>query len=131
MGRMKLGVAVAGVVMTLGVAGCGSDRAGTVADKAPVTTVVPGASSVSPTASPSTPEASAPVGSAATQTAPANALPGLNVPQPSVQDIQNLIAGITAQVQAPPAATGGTAPLTQEQVEAEVRERLKQLGITY
>jgi hypothetical protein len=131
MGRMKLGVAMAGVILTLGVAGCGSDRAGTVADKAPVTTLVPGASSVSPTVPPATGQATTPVGPAATQTGPAAALPGLTIPQPSVHDIQNVIAQITAQVQAPTAATGGTAPLTKEQVEAAVRERLKQLGITY
>jgi hypothetical protein len=62
-------------------------------------------------------------------TAPANAAPASAVPQPSVQDIQQLIAGITAQVTAP-SGTPGATPLTAAEIESRVREELKKLGIT-
>jgi hypothetical protein len=49
-----------------------------------------------------------------------------------VQDIQQLIAGIQAQITAPSATPGSTAPLTAEQIEARIREELKtKYGITY
>ena len=148
MGRMKLGIAVAGaVVVLLGVVAMvtmrsngGSDHATNVASQSPATTVASGASYVSPTvppmtaapkgATPKAPPAPATTSAAPATAAPANGTPTSVVPQPSAQDIQKLIAGITAQIQAP-AATGTTAPLTAAQVEAQVREQLKQLGITY
>lgn len=150
MGRMKLGVALAGaVVVLLGVVAIltmrsdgGSDRAIKVATDKTETTVSPLASYVSPTVPPITtpvPTTAArakqssgttPTTAAPAKSAPVSGGPASSVPQPSVQDIQKLIAGITAQIQASP-ATGTTAPLTAEQVEAQVREQLRQIGITY
>lgn len=117
MGRAKIGVAVAGViVMLLGAVTLvamrnngGSNHADAVvsvtSDPTPATTMAPG-------------------------TAPAAATPSTNVPQPSIQDIQKVIAGLTTQVQTLAASNNG-APLTEEQVNAQVREQLKQLGINY
>jgi hypothetical protein len=128
MGRMKVGIVTAvSLVALLGV-GCGSDS-GPVAKKSP-TAVAPGTSLVPPTDAPS----AAPVKDPSAPDAaspPADAATLATVPQPSAQDIQNLIAGITAQLQVPPASTGSSVPLTQEQIEAQVREQLAQLGITY
>jgi len=130
MGRMKVGMATAvSLVALLGV-GCGSD-AKPVAKTSPTTVQAPGTSLVPPTDASSTAPVKDPSAPGADRSAPADPATLATVPQPSVQDIQNLIAGITAQMQAPPASTGSSVPLTQEQIEAQVREQLKQLGITY
>lgn len=145
MGRTKIGIAVAGAVLVLlGVvtmvtmrSDSGPGHATNLASQGPATTVVQGASYVSPTVVPITvPAVKAPAPpttpQAAPNTAPANGKPSATVPQPSAQDIQKLVAGITAQLQAaPPVATGGTAPLTKVQIEAQVKAQLAQLGITY
>ena len=130
MGRMKVGIAMAvSLVALLGV-GCGSD-AKPVAKKAPTAVLAPGTSLVPPTDAPSTAPANDPGTPDAAQTPPPDATSLATIPQPTAQDLQNLIAGITAQIQAPTDSSGTAVRLTQEQVEAQVREQLKQLGITY
>ena len=112
MSRIKLGIAAFGaVVVLLGVVAAatmggesGPKRAVTVANQ-PATTV-----------------ANAPAARTGTQLS----LP----PKPTVQDVQKVLAGIMAQM-TPPAGAAPTAPLTTEQVEAELREQLRLLGITY
>lgn len=148
MGRMKVGIAVAGVVVTLlGVVAAvtmrsdsSSNHVNTVAG-APsgegsgpaVTAMVPEIHGTTPApAVPASPSAQVPSAPATTK-APGKAAAAVTAPsippQPSVQDIQRIIAGITAQVTASAAGNGGTAPLTKEQIEAQVRAQLKQLGI--
>ncbi len=51
--------------------------------------------------------------------------------QPTAEDVQRILAGITAEIMAPPASTATTAPLTKAQVEQEVRSKLSQLGINF
>lgn len=76
-------------------------------------------------------DTSAPAGKspepAATATAPAPATSPAQAP-PSAQDVQRIIAGITAPLAA---ATGDGAAPTKEQIEAQVRAQLQQLGINY
>jgi hypothetical protein len=117
------------LVALLGV-GCGSD-AKPVAKTAPTTVQAPGTSLVPPTDAPSTAPVKDPSAPGAAPSLPADVATLATVPQPSAEDLQSLIAGITAQMQVPPASTGSTVPLTQEQIEAQVREQLRQLGITY
>ncbi len=122
-------VTFAAVVATATI-GCGGDSkdAKTVARQADsisapdLTTVVPNVPAVPP-AEGETPPATT-EGAAAPAGAPAP------VP-PSAQDIQNVIASITSQVLAPADTTAGTAPLTKEEIMAEVRAQLKLLGIEY
>jgi hypothetical protein len=63
--------------------------------------------------------------------APASSLPATQpatIPaQPTVQDVQAVIAGLMANM-TPPAGTGAPV-LTKEQVEAQMREQLRLLGI--
>lgn len=141
MGRMKIGIIVAGVVVTLlgAVAAVtmrsngGSNHVNTVANVAPGDAKAPALASVIPTtlAPQPVPTTNAPSTPATTTKAPASApaaiTPSSIVSQPSAQDVQRIIAGITAQVQASEATNA--APLTKEQVEAQVRDLLKQLGI--
>ncbi|MDQ3897948.1 MAG: hypothetical protein M3326_12030, partial [Actinomycetota bacterium] len=61
------------------------------------------------------------------KTAPSVTLPA----QPTVEDIQKVIAGITSQVIASANTSASTKPLTKEEVEAQVREQLRQLGISF
>lgn len=146
MGRMKLGIAVAGaVVVLLGVVAMvtmrsdgGTDRATTVASQASdastvpaVTTGAPQVAVTQPAAQPTatTKAPNAPVTTAAPAKAPAAAATPASIPR-SPQDVQQFIAGITAQLQATAAANGNTTPMTKEQVEAQVRAQLQQLGIT-
>lgn len=141
MGRMKIGIAVAGVVMALlgAVAvvamqgGGGPDAATRVASSAAgevptssVVTVVPAMAAPTSTA-PGRAATTTVKGSSASKTTPTSALPA----KPTVQDIQKVIAGITAKVLAPADTTASTKPLTDEQIEAQVREQLKQLGIVF
>jgi hypothetical protein len=76
-------------------------------------------------------DASAPAGKspepAATATAPGVAASPTQ-PPPSAQDVQRIIAGIMAPLAAP--TSDGAAP-TKEQIEAQVRAQLQQLGINY
>jgi hypothetical protein len=67
----------------------------------------------------------------ASQPAPAaTATPDSSVPATGTpEEVQTVIAGILAQVTAAPGGTGTTKPMTSEQVQALVREQLKQLGI--
>jgi hypothetical protein len=148
MGRMKAGIALAGVVVALlGVVAAvtmrsdGSAEATKVASQGPASTVAAVGSTVAPggsePAAASSPATTAkPSGATATTkaspTAPARSGSPSTVSQPSVQDIQQLIAGIQAQITAPSATPGSTAPLTAEQIEARIREELKtKYGITY
>lgn len=68
-------------------------------------------------------------------TVPASAGPGsatvANPTPPSPEQIQQIIAGLTTKILAPADTSAGTKPLTKEQVEAELREQLRQVGITY
>lgn len=50
---------------------------------------------------------------------------------PSPEEVQAIIAGLTSSILAPAGSEPGAKPLTKEQVEAQLREQLKQLGITY
>lgn len=141
MGQMKIGIIVAGVVVTLlgAVAAVtmrsngGSNHVNTVANVAPGDTKPPALASIIPTtlAPQPVPTTDAPSTAATTTKAPANApaatTPSSIVSQPSAQDVQKIIAGITAQVQSSAATTG--APLTKEQVDAQVRALIRQLGI--
>lgn len=148
MGRAKLGVAFAGViVMLLGVVtvvavqGKGdSNHANSViastADQAPAVTaptVVPAAPAPTPTTAPvSSAQANGtPATTKAPAKAPASATPTTLAPQPSAAEVQQIIAGLTAQLQQTAAANGSATPLTKEQVEAQLRAMLKQLGIPY
>lgn len=156
MGRMKLGIAVAGAaIVLLGVVATvtmrsdgGTNRATTVANQASepgtataVTTVAPSAPASTPVTQP------APATKAPSQTSPAPKAPsapattvaGTNAPAAAVtppsiprspQDVQQFIAGMTAQIQAT-AASNGNAPVTKEQIEAQIRAQLQQLGITF
>jgi hypothetical protein len=147
MGRMKIGIAVAGViVMLLGAAavlatqsGGDSKHVSSVANQATgatvnggVTTVVPSVPATQPAqaaktaTTPNAPSAPPTTAGKGSTSAP------VTVPtQPTAQDIQRVIAGITAEVLAPANASASTKPLTKEEVEAKVREQLKQLGINY
>ena len=146
MGRFKLGIAVAGVVVTLlGVVAFttmrsdgSADHATTVASGVSEDATVPVVTTVAPKApvtQPATtvkPAQSATNAPATTKAPAATAAPSVTVPaQPTAQDIQKVIAGITAEVLAPANTSASTQPLTKEQVEAKVREQLKQLGITF
>jgi hypothetical protein len=146
MGRFKLGIAVAGVVVTLlgvvafttmrsdGGAGHATTAASGVSEDATVpvaTTKAPSAPATQP-ATTVKPAQSATNAPATTKAPAATAAPSVTVPaQPTAQDIQKVIAGITAEVLAPANTSANTQPLTKEQVEAKVREQLKQLGITF
>src|SRR5436309_16003192 len=113
MGRFKLGIAVAGVVVTLlGVVAFstmrsdgGADHATTAASAvsedatvAVATTVAPSAPATQPATTvkpvPSTAKATATTKAPAATPAPTVVLPG----QPTAQDIQKVIPGITAEV---------------------------------
>jgi predicted lipid-binding transport protein (Tim44 family) len=142
---MKIGIAVAGaVIVLLGVVAMvtmrsdgSTNRATTVASQASepgtapvVTTVTPKAPATQP--APTTKAPTAPATTAVPAKAPATATATTPVSAPtSVQDVQQLIAGMTAQLQASAAANGTNTPMTKEQVEAQVRAQLAQLGITF
>lgn len=146
MGRLKLGIAAGGVVLALlgvvalttmrsdGGATHASPVASGVSENATVpvvTTVAPSAPATWP-ATTAKPAPNATNGPATTKAPTATAAPSVTVPaQPTPQDIQKVIAGITAEVLAPANTSASTQPLTKEQVEAKVREQLKQLGITF
>jgi hypothetical protein len=50
---------------------------------------------------------------------------------PSPEEVQAIIAGLTSSILTPSGTDPGAKPLTKEQVEAQLRDQLKQLGITY
>lgn len=145
MGRIKFGIGVAGalivvfgVVAVLTMQGGGKDRAtqavSQVAGETPapdVTTAAPVSPVTQPAQSP--PASTKPAGTTATTAkAPHASSAPVAVPaKPTAEDIQKVIAGITAEVLSPANPTVSTTPLTKEQVEAQVREQLKKLGITY
>lgn len=143
MGRTKIYIAVAGVIVTLlGVMAAvvmrsdsGTKRVAAVATQAPADTSNPGVAAVLPSAPATQPGSAGRAPSAPATTAKGTAAktaPPVSVPaQPSAQEIQKIIIGITAQAQAAAATNGSLAPVTQEQIEAQVRAQLKQLGITY
>ena len=142
MGRMKVGIAAAGVLVVLiGVVAAATMRGDSGSNRAVTAIQTPGQSPVmagpvpvaGPPAAqtakttPSTKPSAAATKAAQAKTAPLNSIP----PTPSAQDIQKIIAAIAAPVAAPADSTATTAPLTKEQVEAQLREQLKLLGITY
>jgi len=51
--------------------------------------------------------------------------------KPTPQEVQSVIAGITAQVLAPANTAVSTEPLTKAEVEALVRDQLRKLGIEF
>lgn len=141
MGRMKIGIAVAGVVAVLsGVAavtamqsGDRSGHAGTVASVGAPKNLAPVDAATAPTGpgtQPASTPAKAPPTTAKAATGKAGAV--VTVPaNPTPEDVQKVIAGITAEVLAPSGTSAGTKPLTREEVEARVREQLKKLGINF
>jgi len=152
MGRLKLGIAVGGVVLALlGVVALttmrsdgGATHATPVASGVSENATVPNVTTVAPSAPATQPATTAKpaqnaTNATATTKAPAataapaaTGAPSVTIPaQPTAQDIQKVIAGITAEVLAPANTSASTQPLTKEQVEAKVREQLKQLGITF
>ncbi len=143
MGRIKVGIAVAGVVVTLlgvvavitmqggggsnpAVSAAGQEPAATTAAGAPVVTTgdptnVPGTQAPTTKASSPTPTT--------TKVPNAKAAPPVALPaQPTAQDIQKVVEGITSQVVAG-STSATTKPLTKQEVEAQLRELLKQFGI--
>ena len=144
MGRIKLGIGAAGAVIVLvGVLAVLSMQGGGNGPATPVVSQAAGDSSapdvttaapVPPVTEPAqSPPPSTKPGDAAATTAKASdapPAPGTVRAQPTAADIQRVIAGITADVLSPPNSVS-TTPLTKEQVEAQVREQLKKLGITY
>jgi hypothetical protein len=139
MGRARTGIAAAGVILMLvgvgavavGQSGRHPDRAtsaDTPASDKPEATVVPILPNVAP---PSAQAKGGPTTTKAPARAPAPGTPTTLASTPSAQEIQQVIAGLTAQLQQTAAANGAGAPLTKEQVEAQLREMLKQLGIPY
>jgi hypothetical protein len=146
MGRMKVGIAVAGVIVALlGVGAAvatrsdgGSKHADPVASTAAVdASTTPGVTVVPTPVSPASAPAPAPNAMTAPTTtarvaAGATSNPGVAPPgHPSAEDIQKVIAGLTSQLLAPADTSATTQPLTKAQVEAQLRAQLKQLGITY
>jgi hypothetical protein len=156
MGRIKVGMAVAGVLVVLLGVGTfvsmrsdgGSTHANSVVnssaapgnDPAPVVTTIvtaapatgsanqPAKAATTPATKAPTAAPSAPATTTAPAKAPATATTPSSVPH-TPQEIQQFIAGLNAQLQSSASANGGP-PLTKEQVEAQVRESLKLLGIT-
>jgi hypothetical protein len=55
--------------------------------------------------------------------------PATTIAMPTPADIQHLIEGLTTQMQQAAGTTGR--PLTKEEVEAQLRAQLSQLGIKY
>jgi hypothetical protein len=106
MGRMKMVLAAAGVILALlGVGTAMAMRSDSGSNRAVPVATLPDPGS----------------GSAVV----ANRTP------PTPEEIQSIIAGLTTQILAPTGTEAGGKPLTKEQVEAQLRDRLKQLGITY
>lgn len=145
MGRTKLGIGAAGaVIVLLGVVAVltmqdgGKDRATTVVSQAAGETSAPdvtAAAPVFPVTQPAQapPPSTKPAGTTATKAkaSEASSDPVTAPTRLTPAEIQKVIAGITAEVLAPANPTASTTPLTKEQVEAQVREQLKKLGITY
>jgi len=77
---------------------------------------------------PTTAAPAAPTATKAPSSSPATATPLPPVPR-TPQEVQQFISGMTAQLQAATATDGSTAPVTKEQIEAQVRAQLKLLGI--
>lgn len=138
-GRTKLAMAVAGAVLVLlGVVAAvtmrsdgGRDRVDTVAaSEAPghTPTSVGAAPATASDVTPTTKAPGAPTITGAPSRAPATATTPPSVPR-TPQEVQQFIAGMTAQLQAATATDGSTAPVTKEQIEARVRAQLKLLGI--
>lgn len=146
MGRMKLGIGIAGAVIVLaGVVAMatmsgGGDRktsaivASTVRGPDPAVAVgeVSGEPATQPAATTPTTEAQASsAGASGAKASTARSAPVTLPPNPTAADVQRVIAGITAQLLAPANPTASTTPMTKEQVEAQVREQLRQLGINF
>ncbi|HWI05115.1 MAG TPA: hypothetical protein VNT52_14990 [Acidimicrobiales bacterium] len=85
----------------------------------------PAAEGKAPATTPTTVKARTAATTPAAKAAPVSSVPAKATPE----EVQKVIAGIMAQLKAPPANAGTTTRLTDEQVEAMVREQLKQLGI--
>jgi len=144
MGRIKLGIGGAGAVIVLvgvlavlSMQGGGNDPARPVVSQATgdssapdVTAVAPVSPGTEPAQSPPPPTKAAGTTATGAKASEASSAPGAVPGQPTAADIQRVIAGITADVLSPPNSVS-TTPLTKEQVEAQVREQLKKLGITY
>lgn len=138
MRRMKQAIAAGGAVLVLlGVVGSvtiwsddGLNRSPTVAAReAPGETTSDGvAPTLSSAATPTIKESGAPPTTQQPSKAPARATTTPSVPR-TPQEVQQFVAGMTAHLQVSTATDGSTAPVTKEQVEAQVRLQLQQLGI--
>ncbi|MDQ6728361.1 MAG: hypothetical protein M3066_19690 [Actinomycetota bacterium] len=123
-------VALVGVAAAIALAGSGSTRHSTQVSQAP------GAKSASVTVGAGGPTATVAAGQGASTPATVGGVAGtaqpLDLPaHPTAEDVQRVLAGITAQMLAPASTTASAQPLTKEQVEAQLREQLKQLGINF
>lgn len=122
MGRMKIILAVVGAVFVLlGVAATATMRSDSSPNRAETVANEPSAATAPPTG----PVVASDV--PATQTAPLATIPA----QSTTPDLERIMAAITASMAPPPGTSATTAPLTREQVEAQLREQLRMLGITY
>lgn len=126
MGRMKRGIAAGGAALVLlGVVAAVTLRSDGDPNRARTVGAIEAPRPAMPSAV--TPTTEAP--GAPTQTkVPATATAPPSVPR-TPQEVLQFIAGMTAQLQASTATDGSTAPVTKEQIEAQVRAQLKQLGI--
>lgn len=143
MGRMKLGIAVGGVAFVLlGVVAAVTMRSDSSPSRTqPVAsesqggtpTSIGATASAASAASATTPTTKAP-GAPTTTKAPSKATASAVTP-PSVprspEEVQQFITALRQQLQASAAtvANGSTAPVTKEQIEAQLLAQLKQLGI--
>jgi hypothetical protein len=75
-------------------------------------------------------QASKPATTGATPAPIAGKAPSTTIAVPTVADIQKIVQDVTSQAQQAAAATPDK-PMTKEQVEAQLRAELKQLGINY
>jgi hypothetical protein len=140
MGRMKLGIAVGGVAFVLlGVVAAVTMRSDSSPSRTqPVASESQGGTptSIGATASaasattPTTKAPGAPTTTKAPSKATASAVTPPSVPR-SPEEVQQFITALRQQLQASAAtvANGSTAPVTKEQIEAQLLAQLKQLGI--
>ncbi len=122
-------VALAGVMAAITVGSAGARNPSAVAGRSPETSSAP-----APTGAPSQTATIIPGQGANPPVAvgtPAIAAPTVLPARPTAEDVQRMLAGLTAQILAAPGSAAGTPPLTRAQVEDRVRAQLGQLGITY
>ncbi len=134
MGQKKIGMAVAAAVAVTLVAVVAAITVGS-SGSTKLTTTASQATGTKPAAA-GDPAAMIMGGEAPIVPATMGGAPGMPAPitapaHPTAEDVKRVLAGITAQILAPPSSTASTKPLTKEQVESQVREQLRQLGINF